>query len=132
MNSGAVVYTDPSIHDGFMASIEREVVDRDLTTHPRVSLEEVESSIRSEHYFQAGDAANTDLAINTSIDVPASLDRLTFCVLVLKNGYTVTGEATCTYPGNYHMEYARKRARDRAIEKVWGLLAFRLADKLQG
>lgn len=58
------------------------------------------------------------------------LERLTICVLVLKNGITVTGQSACVSPENFDAEIGRKIARKNAVEQLWPLLGFRLADKL--
>ncbi|MBS0402858.1 MAG: hypothetical protein JSS18_10305 [Proteobacteria bacterium] len=60
----------------------------------------------------------------------APLGLLTFCVLVLRNGFTVTGESACASPENFDAEIGRRIARENAINKVWPLLGFRLRDKL--
>ena len=61
---------------------------------------------------------------------PPQLSQLTFCVLVLRNGFTVTGESACVSAENFDAEYGRKLAREKAIDKLWQLLGFRLADRL--
>lgn len=61
---------------------------------------------------------------------PDSLRLLTFCVLVLDNGFTVTGESACASPENFDAELGRKIARQNAVAKIWPLLGFRLRDKL--
>jgi len=61
-----------------------------------------------------------------------SLELLTFCVLVLKNGFTVTGESTCASPENFNVEIGRKIARENAINKVWPLMGYALKEKLAG
>jgi hypothetical protein len=58
------------------------------------------------------------------------LNLLTFCVLVLNNGFTVTGESACASPENFDADIGRRVARQNAINKVWPLLGFRLRDKL--
>ena len=58
------------------------------------------------------------------------LRLLTFCVLVLKNGFTVTGESACVSRENFDAEIGRKVARENAISKVWPLLGFSLKQKL--
>lgn len=63
-------------------------------------------------------------------DTPISLDLLTFCVLVCKNGFTVVGESACASPENFDAEIGRKIARQKAVEKLWPLLGFRLRDAL--
>jgi len=63
-------------------------------------------------------------------DIPESLDLLTFCVLVLKNGFTVTGESACASPENFDAEIGRKIARRNAEAKIWPLMGYELRSKL--
>lgn len=58
------------------------------------------------------------------------LHLLTFCVLVLKNGFTVTGESACASPENFDAEVGRKIARQNAVAKVWPLMGYELRSKL--
>ena len=62
--------------------------------------------------------------------VLASLGLLTFCVLVLKNGFTVTGESACASPENFDAEIGRKIARQNAVNKVWPLMGYALKSEL--
>lgn len=55
---------------------------------------------------------------------------MTFCVLVLRNGYTVTGESACASPENFNAEIGRKIAKDNARNKIWGLEGYLLRQKL--
>ena len=55
---------------------------------------------------------------------------LTFCVLVLRNGFTVTGESACASPDNFDAEIGRKLARENAVNKVWPLMGYELRSKL--
>ena len=59
-----------------------------------------------------------------------ALRYLTFCVLHLRNGFTVTGESACASPENFNAELGRKIARQNAVNKIWPLLGFRLRDQL--
>jgi hypothetical protein len=59
-----------------------------------------------------------------------SLGLLTFCVLVLRNGFTVTGESACASPENFDAELGRKIARQNAITKVWPLMGYALRERL--
>ncbi|HHW8768572.1 TPA: Gp49 family protein, partial [Salmonella enterica] len=61
---------------------------------------------------------------------PQSLELLTFCVLVLKNGFTVTGESACASPENFDPEIGRKIARSNAIAKIWPLEGYLLKQQL--
>lgn len=101
---------------------------------PRVTPADIEAEIASEHFFTAEDGvgrANKGQTSNCGKN-PVSLSLLTFCVLVLRNGFTVTGESACASPENFNAEIGRSIARENAINKVWPLLGFRLRDKLAG
>ena len=71
-----------------------------------------------------------DHVVQSGDDVPAPLLLLTFCVLVLKNGFTVTGESACASPENFDAELGRTIARDNAINKVWMLEGYLLKQQL--
>ncbi|WP_217994470.1 Gp49 family protein [Vreelandella jeotgali] len=53
---------------------------------------------------------------------------LTFCILHLDNGYTVTGESACVDPANFDAELGRKIAHEQAFDKLWPLFGFLLAE----
>jgi hypothetical protein len=55
---------------------------------------------------------------------------LTFCVLVLRNGFTVTGESACASPENFDAEKGRKIARKAAVDKCWPLMGYELRSTL--
>ena len=61
---------------------------------------------------------------------PQSLSVLTFCVLVLRNSFTVTGESACVSPENFDAEIGRRVARSNAVQKIWPLMGYSLKDKL--
>lgn len=61
---------------------------------------------------------------------PKELDLLTFCVLVLSTGFTVTGESACASPESFDAEIGRKIARQNAVNKVWPLMGYELRSKL--
>lgn len=58
------------------------------------------------------------------------LELLTFCVLVLRNGFTVTGESACVSPENFDPAIGRKIAREKAVEKIWPLMGYALKERL--
>lgn len=118
-------------------SIQDEIEAKGLNA-PRVRPEDIEAEIASEHYFTAADgvvgASAEDghtLGPHPDAALP-ELNSLTFCVLVLRNGFTVTGESACASPQNFDADIGRKVARQNAINKVWPLLGFRLRDRLAG
>ena len=106
---------------------------------PRVTPADIDANIVSEHYFTARDGRRGAIQDGTyegrerpefgESDL-ARLDLLTFCVLVLRNGFTVTGESACVSRENFNAEIGRKVARENAIEKMWPLLGYALKDKL--
>ena len=114
-------------------TIEQEIQAKGLTA-PRITPDDIEANIASEHYFTAEAGAVASLAKNASDDqinaIPSSLRLLTFCVLVLRNGFTVTGESACACPENFDAEIGRKIARQNAINKVWPLMGYELRSKL--
>ena len=115
-------------------------------TAPRVTPADIEAEIASEHYFTAANGVSGALVaqlrafdptksvchapLSEDPAAPSPLSRLTFCVLVLKNGFTVTGESACASPENFDAEIGRKLARQNAVDKLWSLLGFRLRDAI--
>lgn len=59
-----------------------------------------------------------------------SLQLLTYCTLVLQNGFTVTGESACASPENFDAEIGRKIARQNAVNKIWPLMGYALKQQL--
>lgn len=119
-------------------SIERLIQAKGLTA-PRVTPKFVENSIASEHYFTARDGAAHVAEIPGSAmyasdwEVPRTIEALgllTFCVLVLRNGFTVTGESACASPENFDAEIGRRVARTNAVQKIWPLLGFLLKQQI--
>jgi len=91
-----------------------------------VTPEDIEGFIESAYYINAGEAAP---AYVSSSDY-SRLSLLTICVLVLRYGFTVTGEGACADPARYNREIGEKIAREKAVEKIWPLLGFMLRDQL--
>ena len=110
-------------------TIEQEIQDKGLTA-PRITPADIEANIASEHYFTATEALVGQTRGPEWQATPKELDVLTFCVLVLRNGFTVTGESACASPENFDAEIGRKVARDNAVEKVWPLMGYELRSKL--
>ncbi|MEI7215254.1 Gp49 family protein [Pectobacterium versatile] len=100
--------------------IEKEIQAKGLTA-PRVTPEHIQSIIVAENYFTAADGllgtykSNGDVYGTMPNDQTAATHPLlTFCVLVLRNGFTVTGESACASPENFDAEVGRKIARQRS------------------
>ena len=119
-------------------AIEQEIQAKGLTA-PRITPADIEANIVSEHYFTARDGRRGALADGTYVgrerprpaeEDLAALDLLTFCVLVMKNGFTVTGESACASPENFDAELGRKIARQNAVAKIWPLMGYELRSQL--
>ena len=143
MNNIASPRTDDS-------AIEQEIKAKGLTA-PRVTPADIEANIASEHYFtarQGVDGADIEqlraseptapLTLVAFSDDPdlrntlvAPLNLLTFCVLTLRNGFTVTGESACASPENFDAGVGRKIARANALNKIWPLMGYELKSRLQ-
>ena len=114
-------------------SIELEIQARGKTA-ARVTPTEIEANIASEHYFSANDGVEGSHRFGSphfnGTPSVSALHLLTFCVLVLRNGFTVTGESACASPENFDAEIGRKIARTNAVQKIWPLMGYELRTKL--
>jgi len=116
-------------------AIEQEIQAKGKTA-PRVTPADIEANIASTHYFTAHDGViGRDFDAGLIDDphghnVPPALGLLTFCVLVLRNGFTVTGESACASPENFDAEIGRNIARQNAVQKIWSLMGYALKDQL--
>lgn len=121
--------TSPRVDD---AGIEQEIQAKGLTA-ARVLPADLEAQVASEHFFTAADgafgAAYRDTAAPAAAP-PLPLLLLTFCVLVLKNGFTVSGESACASPENFDAAIGMRIARANAIAKLWPLLGYELRTHL--
>lgn len=117
--------------------IEQEIQAKGLTA-PRVTPQHIVDIIASEHYFTGSDGVLGAYKNNDDVYVGSmpsdrsvnSLDLVTFCVLVLENGFTVTGESACASPENFDPEIGRKIARENAVNKIWMLEGYLLKQRL--
>lgn len=121
--------------------IEQEIQAKGKTA-PRITPADIEANIASEHYFTALDGTlgayknNDDVRVEAykgDHEVPRSIEALgllTFCVLVMRNGFTVTGESACASPENFDPEIGRKIARQNAVQKIWPLMGYELRTTL--
>ena len=122
-----------------MLDIEYEIQAKGLTA-PRITLADIEANIVSEHFFTARDGrlgaltnetyVGRERPLENGVDL-IPLELLTFCVLVLRNGFTVTGESACASPDNFDAEVGRKIARENAVNKIWPLMGYELKSKLK-
>ena len=107
-------------------------------TAPRVTPADIEANIASESYFTAADGYRSNPCYDPNghphepLPAPAPLELLTFCVLVLRNGFTVPGESYCADAERFDAETGRNEARKDAINKAWPLMVYALKERLAG
>lgn len=111
-------------------AIEQEIQANGKTA-PRITPADIQAAIAQTHYFTATDGVR-GAAIADDVDDGSTppLQLLTFCVLVLRNGFTVTGESACASPENFDAEIGRKIARQNAEQKIWMLEGYLLKESL--
>lgn len=107
-------------------AIELEIKAKGLTA-PRITPADIEANIASEHCFTAAQGV---IGSGAQMQFGSPLMLLTFCVLVLRNGFTVTGESACASPENFDAEIGRKIARANAVQKIWPLMGYELKSQL--
>lgn len=83
-----------------------------MKTYPKVTKEEVQAAIKRESYTLMPDG------------------RTTICQLTLDNGFTLHESSACVMKENYDEELGQKLAYERAFNRAWMFLGFRLADRL--
>ncbi|SRR5258708_33593199 len=88
---------------------------------PRVTLNDIKSSIKATHFINAFDVTKT---------VDESLKVLTICLVVHKNGFTIVGKSAPASPENYNKELGEKLAYEDCIRQLWPLMGFALRERL--
>jgi len=56
--------------------------------------------------------------------------KTTICQLVLENGFSVEGQSACVDPANYNQSLGEKYAFENAIDKMWPLEGYLLAETI--
>ena len=124
--AGHQIQGQAAIGDFYMSkddqAIEAEIQSKGLNA-PRVTPQDIEANIAGEYFFTADQATK---------DCPQlePLRLLTFCVLVLKNGFTVSGESACVSQENFDADLGRKISRQNAVSKMWPLMGYALKERL--
>lgn len=78
----------------------------------KVTLEQIESKIKGETYLVLPDG------------------RTTLCILNLENGYTIKGLSACVDPAEFDLALGRQYARQDAVNQIWPLEGYLLAEKM--
>ena len=103
---------------------------------PKLTPADIEAVIVGEHYFTADQGIAGALAMNqgrSRFFAPSSggMERVTYCVLELRNGAKVTGvNHGPVSAANFDAAKGREYARENAIEKVWELEGYALRERL--
>ena len=105
---------------------------------PKLTLDDIKAVIVGEHYFTAdygiaGALSHTGKLDHSHFYGPSKggMDRVTFCVLELRNGAKVTGvNHGPVSAANFDPLVGREYARANAIEKVWELEGYLLRERL--
>lgn len=105
-------------------SYEKEIQAKGLNA-PRLNPELIDAQIAQEYIGRA-----SSLFKGTPAESDSSMQSLTLCVLVLKNGFTVVGESACASPENFNKELGERIARDNAKGKIWALESYALKNRL--
>lgn len=93
------------------ADLEKEIQDKGLIA-PRLTPDHINSQIVASQFCVFDDTT------------------LTVCCLILKNGFTVTGESACASAENFDEEIGRRLAFDNAREKIWQLEGYLLRNEI--
>lgn len=118
-------------------AIENEIQVKGKTA-PRITPAHIQATIAGESYFTAADGVvgashgvpGAQVLVDYVVHASSPLSLLTFCVLTLQNGFTVTGESACASPENFDAEIGRKIARQNAEQKIWALEGYALKQRL--
>lgn len=78
----------------------------------KVTLEGIKSKIKAECFMVLPDG------------------RTTLCILSLENGFTVKGMSACVDSTNFDLDIGRKWAYEDAVQQIWPLEGYLLAEKL--
>lgn len=93
-------------------------------TAPRVSLDDIKANIASQYTFTGTGAIGADVPGHPSLDV------LTICLIVLRNGFTIIGKSAPASPENFDYELGAKLAYEDAVRQIWPLMGYALREKL--
>lgn len=110
------------------AGVEQLLQTRGVTA-PRITPADIEAAIAGEHYFTAAEGAmcSTRGGMHDYAQFPAALHLMTFCVLIMRNGFRVVGVNEGPVSAEtFDAELGRKMARQKALDQIWPLLGYQL------
>ena len=92
----------------------------------KITMAEVTANIAATVYFTGADGFNGH-HFKTAIGFPKTpreLERLTFCVCELRNGFLVTGQSVCANLEDFDADVGRELAYDDAVDKIISYLTY--------
>jgi hypothetical protein len=93
-------------------------------TAPRVALSDIQGAISARYDITGATAVGPESPAHDSLDV------LSICILVMRNGFTIIGKAAPASPANFNRELGIKLAYEDAVRQVWPLMGYALRDRL--
>lgn len=94
---------------------------------PKLTEAMIASAIKETHFINAGEAISAAWPDENARDpMHPKLNAHTICILVLRNGYTVTGESFCVSIDNYDRATGNRLAYESAKDKIWQLEGYLL------
>lgn len=107
--------------------LEQEIKAAGADQHPRIAQADIDNAIVGEYYFTGAQAMESQGVI---VGDRSPLHLITFCVLELRNGFTVTGQSAVVSRENFRADIGQKVARANAIQEMWPLMGYALKDRL--
>ena len=97
-----------------------------------VSKEAIEAKIKSIYFFNGADAVKSAFVDPSALpaDDLANLGLVTYCVIILENGFKVEGVSACVDPAIYDEQLGRQYAYENAFNKIWELEGYLLRQVL--
>lgn len=71
-----------------------------------------------------------DLVAKSNVEYAVFGNKLTVAVITLPTNFKVTGEASCVDSNNFDKELGEKYALENAVEKLWELEGYLLANDI--
>lgn len=107
-----------------------------MTTENRMTNNHAETPIKADVYRHPVSPTNVTMQgildkIKGCTHTLMPDGRTTVCQLTLKNGYTVNGISACVHVSNYNQALGENYAYEDALNKIWQLEGYLLAEKLK-
>lgn len=90
---------------------------------PRVAIADIEAKIMAQYHFTGADAVG-------QVAGRAILAKLSICILLMRNGFTVIGKSAPAAAANFDADLGRKFAYEDAIRQLWPLEGYLLRERL--